>query len=62
MILTRICILYIIDYAITNNLTSFILMQNHCNLVYREEEREMFSILKVCLLFLIARNHSKIPD
>jgi aryl-alcohol dehydrogenase-like predicted oxidoreductase len=36
-----------IDYAITNKLTPFISMQNHYNLVYREEEREMFPTLKV---------------
>ena len=35
------------DYAITNKLTPFISMQNHYNLVYREEEREMFPTLKV---------------
>ncbi|KAH8826675.1 Aldo/keto reductase [Flagelloscypha sp. PMI_526] len=33
-------------YAITNKLTPFISMQNHYNLVYREEEREMFPTLK----------------
>jgi aryl-alcohol dehydrogenase-like predicted oxidoreductase len=36
------------DYAITNKLTPFISMQNHYNLIYREEEREMFPTLKVC--------------
>ena len=36
----------IIDYAIANNLTPFISMQNHHSLVYREEEREMFPTLK----------------
>jgi aryl-alcohol dehydrogenase-like predicted oxidoreductase len=35
------------DYAISRNLTPFISMQNHYNLVYREEEREMFPTLKV---------------
>lgn len=35
------------DYAINNNLTPFISMQNHLNLVYREEEREMLPTLKV---------------
>jgi len=35
------------DYAINNNLTPFISMQNHYNLIYREEEREMFPTLKV---------------
>ncbi len=34
-----------IGYAITNNLTPFISMQNHHSLVYREEEREMFPTL-----------------
>ncbi|KAH8818651.1 NADP-dependent oxidoreductase domain-containing protein [Flagelloscypha sp. PMI_526] len=34
------------NYAITHNLTPFISMQNHCNLLYREEEREMFPTLK----------------
>ncbi|KAJ3767261.1 NADP-dependent oxidoreductase domain-containing protein [Lentinula raphanica] len=33
-------------YAIQNQLTPFISMQNHYNLVYREEEREMFPTLK----------------
>jgi len=35
------------NYAIKNNLTPFISMQNHYNLVYREEEREMFPTLKM---------------
>ncbi|KAF9529797.1 aryl-alcohol dehydrogenase [Crepidotus variabilis] len=34
------------NYAITNNLTPFISMQNHYNILYREEEREMFPTLK----------------
>ncbi|KAG2018810.1 hypothetical protein CC2G_008200 [Coprinopsis cinerea AmutBmut pab1-1] len=34
------------NYAINNNLTPFISMQNHYNLLYREEEREMFPALK----------------
>ncbi|KAF5346739.1 hypothetical protein D9756_010441 [Leucocoprinus leucothites] len=34
------------NYAISNNLTPFITMQNHYNLVYREEEREMMPTLK----------------
>lgn len=38
-----------VDYAITHNLTPFISMQNHYNLIYREEEREMFPTLKVNL-------------
>jgi len=36
------------DYAINNKLTPFISMQNHYNLIYREEEREMFPTLDVC--------------
>ncbi|KAI8974177.1 aryl-alcohol dehydrogenase [Trametes punicea] len=35
------------NYAITHNLTPFIAMQNHYNLLYREEEREMFPTLKL---------------
>ncbi|KAH0581088.1 hypothetical protein H2248_012220 [Termitomyces sp. 'cryptogamus'] len=35
------------NYAITHNLTPFISMQNHHNLLYREEEREMFPTLKL---------------
>ncbi|KAI0328028.1 Aldo/keto reductase [Cubamyces sp. BRFM 1775] len=35
------------NYAIHNNLTPFISMQNHYNLLYREEEREMFPTLKL---------------
>lgn len=35
------------DYAITHNLTPFISMQNHYNILYREEEREMMPTLKV---------------
>jgi aryl-alcohol dehydrogenase-like predicted oxidoreductase len=34
-------------YAVQNNLTPFISMQNHYNLLYREEEREMMPTLKV---------------
>ncbi|KDR75718.1 hypothetical protein GALMADRAFT_226363 [Galerina marginata CBS 339.88] len=34
-------------YAINNNLTPFISMQNHYSLLYREEEREMFPTLKL---------------
>jgi len=34
------------SYAIQYNLTPFISMQNHHNLVYREEEREMIPMLK----------------
>ncbi|KAJ7119755.1 Aldo/keto reductase [Mycena epipterygia] len=33
-------------YAIANKLTPFISMQNHYNMLYREEEREMFPTLK----------------
>lgn len=35
------------NYAIANKLTPFISMQNHYNLLYREEEREMFPTLKM---------------
>ncbi|KAI8974176.1 Aldo/keto reductase [Trametes punicea] len=35
------------NYAITHNLTPFISVQNHYNLLYREEEREMLPTLKV---------------
>ncbi|KAJ7810036.1 Aldo/keto reductase [Mycena olivaceomarginata] len=34
------------NYAITHNLTPFISMQNHYNLIHREEEREMMPSLK----------------
>ncbi|KAF8592867.1 hypothetical protein BDV93DRAFT_462229, partial [Ceratobasidium sp. AG-I] len=34
------------NYAISNNLTPFISMQNYHNLLYREEEREMMPTLK----------------
>ncbi|KAJ7745767.1 Aldo keto reductase [Mycena metata] len=34
------------NYAINNKLTPFIIMENHYNLLYREEEREMFPTLK----------------
>ncbi|KAJ7052220.1 aryl-alcohol dehydrogenase [Mycena amicta] len=34
------------NYALTHNLTPFISMQNHYNLLYREEEREMMPTLK----------------
>ncbi|KAJ7830435.1 Aldo/keto reductase [Mycena olivaceomarginata] len=34
------------NYAITHNLTPFISMQNHYNLLHREEEREMMPSLK----------------
>ncbi|KAA1476209.1 Aldo/keto reductase [Dentipellis sp. KUC8613] len=34
------------NYAISHNLTPFISMQNHYNLLYREEEREMMPSLK----------------
>ncbi|KAG8748959.1 hypothetical protein FRC11_011703, partial [Ceratobasidium sp. 423] len=35
------------NYAINNNLTPFISMQNQYNLIYREEEREMIPTLKM---------------
>jgi len=35
------------NYAIQNKLTPFISMQNHHNLLYREEEREMFPTMKL---------------
>ena len=35
-----------IAYALQHNLTPFISMQNHYNLAYREEEREMFPALE----------------
>ncbi|KEP50313.1 putative aryl alcohol dehydrogenase [Rhizoctonia solani 123E] len=35
------------NYAINNRLTPFISMQNHYNLLYREEEREMIPTLKM---------------
>ncbi|OCH85377.1 aryl-alcohol dehydrogenase [Obba rivulosa] len=35
------------SYAMKNNLTPFISMQNHYSLIYREEEREMFPTLKM---------------
>ncbi|KAF8952816.1 NADP-dependent oxidoreductase domain-containing protein [Flammula alnicola] len=36
------------NYAVQNKLTPFISMQNHHNLLYREEERAMFPTIKVC--------------
>ena len=39
------------NYALTHNLTPFISLQNHLNLVYREEEREMMPVLQVRLLY-----------
>ncbi|EIW54241.1 Aldo/keto reductase [Trametes versicolor FP-101664 SS1] len=51
MFATRSCSAYqfiqMQNYAITHNLTPFISMQNHCSLMYREEEREMFPTLKI---------------
>lgn len=38
-----------IDYAISHSLTPFVSMQNHYNLIYREEEREMMPTLKVLI-------------
>ncbi|TCD64936.1 hypothetical protein EIP91_003433 [Steccherinum ochraceum] len=35
------------NYAIAHDLTPFISMQNHYNLIYREEEREMMPTLKM---------------
>ncbi|TBU29252.1 Aldo/keto reductase [Dichomitus squalens] len=35
------------NYALKNNLTPFISMQNHYNLLYREDERELFPTLKL---------------
>ncbi|KAJ6512582.1 Aldo/keto reductase [Mycena sanguinolenta] len=34
------------NYAITHNLTPFVSMQNHYNLIHREEEREMMPTIK----------------
>lgn len=34
------------DYARCNNLNGFVSMQDHYNLIYREEEREMMKLLK----------------
>lgn len=48
------------DYALSHNLTPFIAMQNHYNLVYREEEREMMPTLKV--RFVIRLSYSSISD
>lgn len=39
------------NYAITHSLTPFISMQNHYNLVYREEEQEMYPTLKVNIVY-----------
>ncbi|KAF7336795.1 Aldo-ket-red domain-containing protein [Mycena venus] len=44
------------NHAINNKLTPFISMQNHYNLLYREEEREMFPSLKAC------QNHQHIQE
>jgi hypothetical protein len=38
-----------VDYAINNKLTPFISIQNYHSLIYREEEREMNAVCKVCL-------------
>ncbi|KAF8201004.1 aryl-alcohol dehydrogenase, partial [Pholiota molesta] len=40
------CKLFLLNYAINNKLTPFISMQNHYNVLYREEEREVFPTLK----------------
>lgn len=45
--------IWLIDYAINNKLTPFISMQNHYNMLYREEEREMMPTLKVIGLFML---------
>lgn len=37
------------DYAITHNLTPFIMAENHYSLLYREDERELIPTLKVGL-------------
>ena len=47
--------LFYIDYAINHNLTPFISMQNHYNLLYREEEREMFPTINVRLFYFRQR-------
>ena len=52
--------LFFSDYAINNKLTPFISMQNHYNLLYREEEREMFPTLKVRLCHLFYRSKQTI--
>ncbi|CAE6476211.1 unnamed protein product [Rhizoctonia solani] len=46
------------NYAINNNLTPFISMQNHYNLLYREEEREMIPTLKVKIQQIDSLRHS----
>jgi hypothetical protein len=46
------------DYAINDRLTPFISMQNHYNLIYREEEREMIPTLKVYDLPPVAQSFS----
>lgn len=35
------------NYAITHKLTPFISLQNHYNLLYREDEREVYPTIKV---------------
>jgi len=47
----------LLDYAINNKLTPFISMQNHYNLLYREEEREVFPTLKVGWYVLYSKHH-----
>ena len=49
-----------LDYAINNKLTPFISMKNHYNLIYREEEREMFPTLKVSMTPICAKDLFKI--
>ena len=46
---------FFLDYAINHNLTPFISMQNHYNLLYREEEREMFPTINVRLFYFRQR-------
>src|SRR5882762_1220254 len=51
------------DYAITHNLTPFICMQNQYSLLYREEEREMMPVLKVCrvVFTLLLASQNSLP-
>ncbi|KAG1792964.1 NADP-dependent oxidoreductase domain-containing protein, partial [Suillus plorans] len=56
---------YLWHYAITNPLTTFISMQNHHNLVYREEEREIFPTLEMfgvgCVAWSMAQDIATAP-
>ncbi len=38
------------DYALNHHLTPFVAVENHYNLLYREDEHELFPALKVCLV------------